>query len=131
MFKKVAIFVFSGLLLLNIYGCFALLAGATGGVGTAAWLSGKVSQEFQSSYAQTTDATKAAMRSLRLKTTKETKEEDITQIKSEYTDGKDIWIDIRKITDNSTKVEVRVGGIKSDKAIADKILETIQKYLPN
>ncbi|MEI6831386.1 MAG: DUF3568 family protein [Candidatus Omnitrophota bacterium] len=129
MFKKISVFVFSGLLLLNMYGCFVLLAGATGGVGTAAWLSGKSSQEFHASYERTTDAAKTALRSLRLETIKETKEEDVTQLKSEYTDGKDIWIDIRKITDNSTRVEVRVGGVKPDKVAADRILKTIQSYL--
>ncbi|MCG2713601.1 MAG: DUF3568 domain-containing protein [Candidatus Omnitrophica bacterium] len=129
MFKNIAVFVFSGLLLLNMYGCFALLAGATGGVGTAAWLSGKSSQEFYASYERTTDAAKAALHSLRLEVTKETKEENVTQLKSEYTDGKDIWIDIRKVTDNSTKVEVRVGGVKPDKVAADRILKTIQRYL--
>lgn len=129
MFKKLTVFVFSGLLLLNMCGCVALLAGATGGLGTAAWLSGKLSQEFHSSYEQTTDATKAALQSLGLKTTKETKDQNITQLKSVYTDGKEIWIDIRKVTDNSTKVEIRVGGLKTDKASADKILKTIQRYL--
>jgi hypothetical protein len=128
-FKKITVFVLSGLLLLNIYGCVALLAGATGGVGTAVWLSGKLSQEFHSSYEQTTDAAKAALQSLKLETTKETKEGNITQLKSVYTNGKEIWIDIRKVTDNSTRVDVRVGGVKSDEAAADKILKTMQRYL--
>ena len=104
MFKKITVFVFSGLLLLNMYGCFALLAGATGGVGTASWLSGKLSEEFHSSYEQTTNATKSALQSLKLKITKEIKEVNVTQLKSEYIDGKDIWIDIRRVTDTSTKV---------------------------
>ena len=129
MFKKITVFVFSGLLLLNIYGCIALLAGATGGAGTAVWLSGKLSQEFHSSYEQTTNATKAALGLLKLDITKETKDGNITQLKSTYTNGKEIWIDIRKVTDNSTRVEVRVGGVKPDKAAADKILKTIPIYL--
>ena len=129
MFKKITVFVFSGLLLLNMYGCIALLAGATGGVGTAAWLSGKLSQEFYTSYERTTDATKAALKSLKLETTKETIGGNITQLKSVYNNGKEIWIDIRKVTDNSARVEVRVGGVKPDKAASDKILKTIQRYL--
>jgi hypothetical protein len=129
MFKKIAIFVFSGLLWLNMCGCIALLAGATGGLGTAVWLSGKLSQYFPSSYEQTTDAAKTALQSLRLKITKETREENTTQLRSIYTDGREIWIDIRKITANSTRVDVRVGGIKPEKEAADKILKTIQRYL--
>ena len=129
MFKKFTVFFLWAALLLNICGCVALLVGATGGVGTAVWLSGKLSQEFYSPYEQTTHAVENALQALNLKIIKETKAGNITQLKSEYTDGKDIWIDIRKITDSSTRVEVRVGGVKSDKVNAAKILETIQKYL--
>jgi len=128
-FKKITVFVFSGLLLLNMYGCFALLAGATSGVGTAVWLSGKLSQEFHAPYGTTIDAAKAALQSIQLPILKETKEENVTQLKSRYTDDKEIWIDIRKVTGNSTKVEVRVGGVNPDKIVADKILKTISRYL--
>jgi len=129
MFKRITFFVFSGLLLLNIYGCVALLAGAVAGTGTAAWLSGKLTQEFNTSYERTINAAEKALRSLKLKVTKEAKEANVTQLKSKYSDGREIWIDIRKVTDNSTKVEVRVGAVSPDKAVADKILKRIQRYL--
>jgi len=129
MFKRITLFVFSGLLLLNIYGCVALLAGAVAGTGTAAWLSGKLTQEFNASYERTIDAAEKALRSLKLKVTKEAKEANVTQLKSKYSDGREIWIDIRKVTDNSTKVEVRVGAVSPNKAAADKILKRIQRYL--
>lgn len=129
MFKRITIFVFWGLLLLNIYGCVALLAGAVGGTGTAAWLSGKLTQEFNAPYERTINAATKALRSLKLKVTKEAKEENIAQLKSKYSDGREIWIDIRKVTENSTKVEVRVGGVSPDKAAAGKILKEMQRYL--
>ena len=129
MFKKTIIFIFSGMLLLNIYGCFALFAGAVGGTGTAVWLSGKLTQEFHSPYEQTITAAKKALKSLKLEITKETKEDTVTQLKSRYSDGREIWIDIRKIAEDSSKVEVRVGGIGSNKEAASKILKKIQRYL--
>jgi predicted phage tail protein len=129
MFKKVLVFVFSGILLLNIYGCVALLAGAAAGAGTKVWLSGKLTQEFNAPYERAINAAEEALRSLKLEVAKVVKEEDVTQIRSQYTDGKEIWIDIRKITDNSTKVEVRVGAVNSDKIAADKILKQIQVHL--
>jgi len=129
MFEKIAVFVFSAALLLNIYGCVPLLAGAAGGAGTGAWLSGKLSQEFHSPYERTIDATKKALKSLKLEITKETKDANITQLKSIYLDGKETWVDIRKISDNSTKVEVRVGGVQPDKEAAGTILKAIQRYL--
>ena len=129
MFKKIAVIIFSGLILVNIYGCFALFAGAAGGAGTAVWLSGKLTQEFHASYDRTITAAKSTLSSLRLEITKETRGEKVAQIRSEYTDGKKIWIDIRKISENSTKVEVRVGGVSPDKEASSQILKRIQLYL--
>lgn len=129
MFKKVAVFIFSGAVLLNMCGCFALLVGAGAGAGTAAWLSGKLSQEFHAPYEQTVNAAKRALGSLKLEVIKEAKEANVTQLKSKYSDGREIWIDIRKVTEDSTKVEIRVGGVSSDKAASDKILKRMQRYL--
>jgi predicted phage tail protein len=129
MFKKILTLFFSGLLLLNIYGCFALFVGAAAGTGTAVWLSGKLTQEFNASYERTINAAKKALRSLKLEIIKETKEVNVTQLKSRYTDGRDIWIDISKVTENTTKVEVRVGVVKPDKAAADNIFKKIRRYL--
>ncbi|MDD5130349.1 MAG: DUF3568 family protein [Candidatus Omnitrophica bacterium] len=129
MFKKIAVFVFSLALLLNIYGCVALLAGAAAGTGTAVWLSGKLTQQFNASYEQTISAAERALNSLNLEMTRKVKEVNITQLKSQYSDGKEIWIDIRRIANNSTKVEIRVGVVNSDRVAADKILKAIQGYL--
>ena len=129
MFKKIGVFIFSGLLLLNLYGCFAVVAGTAGGAGTAVWLSGKLTQEFNSPYERVIDAAKSALKSLNLEVKKSIKEDKVAQLRSEYTDGKEIWVDIRKITRDSTKVEVRVGAISPDKEAATQILERIQSYL--
>jgi len=127
--KKIVLLFVTGIFLMSIYGCFVVLAGGAAGGGTAVWLSGKLTQEFNATYERTIDAAGSALRSLRLDVTKQTKEENVTQLKSKYTDGKEIWVDVRKVTDNSTKVEVRVGAVNPDKGAADKILKRIQRYL--
>lgn len=129
MFKKILTWFFLGVLLLNMYGCFALFVGAAAGTGTAVWLSGKLTQEFNASNERTINAAKKALRSLKLVITKEEKEINIARLRSKYTDGREVWIDIRKVTENSTKVEVRVGAVSPDKAAADKILKKMQRYL--
>jgi len=129
MFKKITVFIFCGFLLLNIYGCFALFAGAAAGGGTAVWLSGKLTQEVHASYERTVNAAEMALKSLNLEITKESKEPEVTQLRSKYTDGKKVLIDVRRITENSTKVEVRVGVVSPDKEASDKILKRIQSYL--
>jgi hypothetical protein len=129
MFKKLMVLAFSGILLVSITGCFAIFAGAAAGTGTAVWLSGKLSQEVSAPYERTIKASEGALKSLDLPIIKESKEDNITQLRSKYTDGKDIWVDVRRVTDKSTKVEVRVGAVHPDKAASDKILKRIQQYI--
>ncbi len=129
MLKKIGVIIFAGFILFNIYGCFLLLAGAAGGAGTAAWLSGKLTQQVSVPYDTTVKAAKSALQSLRLEITKETKEEAMTQIMSKYTDGRTVWVDIHKITVNSSRIDVRVGAVGGDKVGATEILKRITSYL--
>jgi hypothetical protein len=129
MIKRISVFIFAGLFLLSIYGCAALLVGGAAGAGTAGWLSGKLTQEFNASYDRTVTAAEDALKSLSLELTKESKETDVTQLRSKYNDGKEIWIDVRRISKNSTKVEVRVGAVNPDKDASAKILKAIGQRL--
>ena len=127
--KRIALLIAAAVFLANIYGCVALLVGAAGGAGTAVWLGGKLSQEVNTPFERTVKATKLALQSLKLEITKETTEQNIAQIMSKYSDGKTIWVDIRRITEASSKIEVRVGAVSGDKAAADRILKRIERYL--
>lgn len=129
MLKKTFHFIFVGMLMLNLSGCFLFIAGVAGGAGTAVWLSGKLTQEFHASYHATVDATKMALQSLNLQILKETQDEKVTQFKGAYSDGREMWIDIHRVSEYSTKVEVRVGGVSSDKEADGLILRKIQGYL--
>lgn len=128
MFKKIEVVVYAGLSLIIMSGCVALVAGAAGGAGTAAWLSGKLSQELTTPYEKAIGAAKSGLKSLKLEVTKETREENVTQIKSKYSDGREVWIDVRRINDTLSRVEVRV-GLVGDKDAAAKILKQIVDYL--
>jgi len=128
MVKRIGVLVFTGLLITNLYGC-VLLAGAAGGAGTAVWIGDKLSEQVNVSYDRAINAARSALRSLKLEITKESKGTDVAQFLAKYTDGKQIWIDIRPITENSSKVDVRVGRLSPDKAAADKIMRQIKRYL--
>jgi len=117
------------LILVNVYGCVALLAGAAGGAGTAVWLSEKLSQEVNAPFDKAIKASVSALQSLHLEVTKETRQENVAQIMSKYTDGKTVVIVIRRITDASSKIDIRVGAIDGDKEASSKILNEIKKYL--
>jgi len=129
MIKRLSRLFFAGFLLMNLCGCVALLAGGAGGAGTAVWLSGKLTQEVNAPFERTVKAADSALKSLRLEVTKETKEQNVAQIMSKYTDGKTIWVDIHKITEASSRIDVRVGAVKGDKGAAAKILKRIIQYL--
>ena len=56
------------------------------------------------------------------------KKDAVTQIRAEHSDGRKIWVDVLAVTDNSTKIEIRVGA-KGDNSEAEKILNQTKKYL--
>lgn len=128
MIKKIIILC-SGLIFLTFSsGCWVLVGAAAGGAGTAAWLGGKLSDQVNASHEGTVIATEKALHSLKMDITKKTETEQVTQIRSEYTDGSDVWIDIKPISDKTSKIEIRV-GITGNKDISVKILERIKTYL--
>lgn len=128
MVKRIATAIVAFALLINICGCVVLLAGAAAGAGTAVWLSGKLSQEVNASFEKSIAATRSALTALKLTVDKETTEQDVTQIMTNYSDGRTVWIDIRRVSDKITKIEVRVGAT-GDKETARKILQKITGYL--
>ena len=128
MFKKMVFLFFAALLLANMSGCIALLAGAAGGAGTAGWLSGKLTQEFNASFEKAIEATTSALDSLFLDITKKTVKEDVAQVMAEYHDERTIWIDIFPISDSMSSVSVRVGMIGDEEA-SRKILNKIEQFL--
>ena len=129
MYKRIVTVIIAVIFLMNIYGCIALLAGAAGGAGTAVWFSEKLSQEVNAPYDRAIKAAESALKSLKLEVTKETVEKEVAQIMSKYTNGKTIWIDIRPVTKERSKVDVRVGAVSGDRVAADKILKRIIRYL--
>ena len=129
MHRKIMVFILLVALTVSLGGCFWLLAGAAGGAGTAVWLSGKLTQEFNFPYEQVVKATEKAFESLQLEITKKTEEEKVTQFRGKYSDGKEVWVDVRKVTEKSSKAEVRVGAVSSDKEAATKVLKSIQSFL--
>ena len=129
MLKRLTLLMVSVMLVINLSGCFALVAGVAGGAGTAIWLSGKLTEDFPKTYEHTIEATKSAISSLNLSIIKEVHEDNVAQFRANYTDGREVWIDVHYVTENSTKVEVRVGAMGSDKQAASLILKKIEGFL--
>ena len=128
MFKKIAVFIFSIMLLANLCGCVALIVGsAAGGAGTAVWLSGKLTQYVNASLDQVIKAAKDSLQSPSLKIVMKATAsgQAVVQIRGRDVAGEKVYIDIHKITETRSRVEVRVGTVISNKAAADRILKGI------
>ena len=125
--RKMFVFFLSVLVLVNVYGCAALVVGAVGGAGTAAWLSGKISQDLDYSRDRVADAARSALKTLNLHIDKDTRAEDVTQIMSRYTDDNTIWIDVRPISRTRSTIEIRVGT--GNKDASRKLLEATKNFL--
>jgi len=109
MFKKAIIFISLIGLSITLSGCLVLLAGAAGGAGTAYWLSGKLTQDFNKPYNQVIQAAHNALDDLKFPVTRKTTTSEVTQIISKYSDGATIWIDIKATTPLATNIAIRVG----------------------
>jgi hypothetical protein len=70
---------------------------------------------------------KEGLKDLKVIVSKETAEPDVTQLKGDY-DGKSYWVDIRRVTDKTSKIEVRV-GVPGDEAAARRIMDAILKHM--
>ena len=128
MLKRIGVLIGAAVFLVNLCGCALLVAGAAGGAGTSVWLAGKISQDVSVSMEKGAQAARKAMSSLKLSVNKETTTDDVVQIIGEYTDGRQIWIDVRSLTPTTSRIEVRVGAT-GDKDAAEKIMNKIKRYL--
>lgn len=128
MFRKAMLLVFSALLVFNLCGCVALVAGAAGGAGTAIWLSGKLTEQLDASFEKSVDAAERALKSMKLTVTSKVVKNDVAQIRSAYSDGRKIWIDIHRLSSASSRIEIRVSA-KGSKEASQEILDRVQKYL--
>ncbi|MFH0855621.1 MAG: DUF3568 family protein [Candidatus Omnitrophota bacterium] len=127
--KKLAVFISSLILLTNICGCAALIVGSVaGGAGTAVWLSGKLVQYVDFPLDQVTRAAKDSLESDKITLiSKETISSGhaVVQIRSRYASGERVRVDIHKITETRSRIEIRVGTLIGNKEAADKILKGI------
>ncbi|MFA5063300.1 MAG: DUF3568 family protein [Candidatus Omnitrophota bacterium] len=131
--KKLAVFISSLILLTNICGCVALIAGSVaGGAGTAVWLSGKLVQSVDFPLDQVAKAAKEYLESGKFAlTSKETISSGhaVVQIRSRYISGERVRIDIHKITETRSRIEIRVGTLMGNREAADKVLKGITERL--
>ena len=125
MLKKAFLVILLSTAVVNFSGCLFLAAGAAG-VGTAKWLSDKVTQVVNSPLEKSKKSTKAALMDMNITMYKETYAPDVTQILGKDSQGRQVWVDLRPINADHTRIDVRVGYVNGEKD-ASRILEVIVK----
>ena len=73
-------------------------------------------------------ATLAALKELELPVIEDKKDQMSAKIESRFADGKTVWIDIDAVTNDSSKVTIRVGTF-GDEVRSRKILDRIHHHL--
>jgi len=109
-------------------GCVALLLGAVAGAGGVAWVKGILEKNVDVSIEKTFNATKEGLRKLKLPVIEEKIDLHSATIKSEFSDGKNIGITIKALTERSTKIRIRI-GLWGDRTKSEMILSAITNYL--
>ena len=96
---------------LVVTGCAAALIGVGAGIGTVAYVNGKLLKTYKSEYHKTVQASVTTLENLRIPVNEQTSDELKTSIKATRPDGTPVTIDIVRIEENLTEVGVRVGSI--------------------
>ncbi len=121
MLRKLFLIFITGFALLGVYGCIALMA-ATGQIS-------KAQQVFDADYFSTVKAVRSALRSQNITLVKAVFEDDHARIKARYNQEKFVYINLLKISQTQTKVEIAIGRSDADKENQEILLRSIAETL--
>ncbi len=108
-------------------GCVAL-AGAAAGAGGVVWVKGRLQEELNYSLDEVYQATKNAIDQMNLPLSIDRKDAMTAKIESKFSDGTNVWIDLKYLAAKSTEIKLRV-GVMGDLTRSNKILDQVKKNL--
>jgi len=109
-------------------GCPLLAAAGLGGAGAAVYFGGRVQQTVGVAVPKAYLATITAFKKEGLPFYERRADMATAHVESAYADGKRVWVDMERLSENRTKVTVRV-GVVPDKGRAFELMEAIQAEL--
>ncbi|MBI2195197.1 MAG: DUF3568 family protein [Planctomycetes bacterium] len=109
-------------------GCAALVIGAAAGAGGTVYVKGKLEEVLNHSVTQVHEATQKGLQDLGLPLVKDHADKMSAEMKSGFSDGKDVWIEIAWISEKSCKIKIRVGYM-GDQGRSVQILDAVKKKL--
>lgn len=122
--KPIAIVVLVGASLLP--GCAAVVAGAAAGAGTYAYVTGELKGTLEAPMDAAGKATRRGLEDLHFFGVEEKHDAMVGEAKAKMADDTKVSVSLRRITDSTTEIRIRVGVLGSEtKSI--EILDAIKK----
>ena len=109
-------------------GCWALFVGAAAGVGGYAWANGAMTKDYSASADDVHEAVVKGLKKLKMPVLTDVNDRLSAKVTSEFSDGKNVVIDIDALTEQTARLRIRVGPI-GDKTASELILSSVEKYL--
>jgi len=109
-------------------GCLPLFLGAAAGVGGYAWVNGTITKEYPDSVDKVHSAVIKGLKKLGMPIKSDVNDRLSAKVVAEFSDGKDVIVDIDALTERSAKLNIRVGTF-GDKTASELVLSSIEKYL--
>ncbi len=126
MIKRIAGVVLVGASLMS--GCAAVVAGAAAGVGTYAYVTGELKSTLDAPMAATAKATRGGLEDLQFFAVEEKHDAMVGEAKAKMADDTRVTVSLKRVTDSTTEVRIRVGVMGSEKKSLE-ILDAIKKRL--
>lgn len=120
MFKRIVVLIVMGLLIMNTCGFAAV-------VGVASELQ-KVREIVDVPYGRTIEIVKTVLAEQNIKFEKATIDETKAKIMGICSDSRTVSIEVYKLTDAQSKIEVRVGTSEAGMEYAKKIIESVVQH---
>ncbi|MCD4780342.1 MAG: DUF3568 domain-containing protein [Candidatus Omnitrophica bacterium] len=115
-------------MVINFSGCIPLLVGAAVGAGSMAYMQGVLEMNFDQSVKKSHGASVAALKDLGLFIKQDELNRHSSRINFEFETGEKGKIDIKALTERSSKIKIRVGVI-GDESKSRMIMNIIQQKL--
>ncbi len=117
-------------LLTMVTGCVVVAVGviAVAGAGGWAWYKGEIKATEQAPLDKTWNATLATMKDLEYPVTYKAKDALAAELKAVNSSGTTININLKKLSDNSTEIRIRVGTI-GDEPLSRTIISKIEDHI--
>ncbi len=110
-----------------VSGCAVILAGGAG-AGTVAYIKGELQTNLEASLEKSIEATRSAVENLKFIKISEEADKLTGEIIARTSQDEKITIQLNKVTENTTKISIRV-GMFGDQSLSHSLLEEIKKEL--